>query len=426
MQMKDLVKRNIIAIDLKSFFASCECVERGLDPFTTPLIVCNPERNGSITLAVTPFLKQFGVPGRCRVYDLKKYNIPKSVKIIKAPPRMSLYIQKSKEVLSIYLEFVAKEDMHVYSIDEVFLDVTNYLKMYRMTTEELAITIINRIKEKTGLTTTAGIGPNLLLAKVAMDIEAKHNPNNIGVWAYEDIPTKLWTITPLSKMWGIGPRMEKNLNKLGLYTVGDIAHYDKNKLKDKFGVMGEQLWYHANGIDLSKISDFNGFVKDKSISHSQILFKDYNAENIQIIIREMIEVLSKRLRSSHRQTALIGLGIGYSKAYSGGFYHVHKLDTPTTSEKEIYNICLNLFDKYYDDLPIRKVSLSFGRLSEDNSIQLNLFESFEEVKKEQDEDKAIDELKNKFGKNSILKASSLLNDSTIKERNKKIGGHNAG
>ena len=420
------VKSNIIAIDLKSFFASCECIERGLDPFTTPLIVCNPERNGSITLAVTPFLKQFGVPGRCRVYELDKYPIPKDIKIIKAPPRMSLYIQKSKEVLSIYLEFVAKEDMHVYSIDEVFLDVTNYLKMYKMTTEELAVTIINRIKEKTGLTTTAGIGPNLLLAKVAMDIEAKHNPNNIGIWTYEDIPSKLWTITPLSKMWGIGPRMEKRLNKLGMYSIGDIAHYDKTKLKDKFGIMGEQLWYHANGIDLSKISDFNEVIKDKSISHSQILFKDYNEENIQIIIREMIEVLLRRLRASNRQTALIGLGIGYSKSYGGGFYHVHKIDTPTSSEKEIYDICLDLFDKYYEGFPIRKVSLSFGRLSKDDSIQLNLFESFEEIKKDKAENKAIDEIKHKFGNNSILKASSLLDDSTIRERNGKIGGHNAG
>lgn len=425
MQMKDLVKRNIIAIDLKSFFASCECIERGLDPFTTPLIVCNPERNGSITLAVTPFLKQFGVPGRCRVYDLVKYPIPKSVKIIKAPPRMSLYIQKSKEVLSVYLEFVAKEDMHVYSIDEVFLDVTNYLKMYKMTTLELAKTIINRIKDKTGLTTTAGIGPNLLLAKVAMDIEAKHSPDNIGVWTYEDIPTKLWPITPLSKMWGIGPRMEKRLNKLGLYSIGDIAHYDKNLLKDEFGILGEELWNHANGIDLSKISDFNGQIKDKSISHSQILFKDYNADNIEIIIREMIEVLAKRLRSSHKQTALIGLGIGYSKTYGGGFYHMQKLETHTTNEKTILEICLNMFDRYYENLPIRKVSLCFGRLADDNGIQLNLFEEFEEVKKNKQENEAIDEIKKKYGNNAILKASSLLSDSTIKERNGKIGGHNA-
>jgi len=373
--MENLYPRNnIIAIDLKSFFASCECVERNLDAFTTPLVVCDPNRNGAITLAVTPYLKKFGVPGRCRVYEL-----PKNIEIIKVPPRISLYIQKSKEVLSVYLEFVAKEDMHVYSIDEVFLDVTNYLKMYKMSTYELAETIIKRIKEKTGLTTTAGIGPNLLLAKVAMDIEAKHVSTNIAEWTYDDVPTKLWPITPLSKMWGIGSRMERNLNKLGLFTIGDIAHYDKNKLTEKFGIIGEELWYHANGIDLSKISDFNGQVKDKSISHSQVLFKDYNGDNIQIIIREMIDVLTKRLRANRKQTSCIGLGIGYSRAIGGGFYHMQKLDTGTTDEKIIYNVCQNLFDKYYEDLPIRKVSICLGRLSNDTGIQLNLFETYEQT-----------------------------------------------
>lgn len=419
------MENNIIAIDLKSFFASCECIELGLDPFTTPLIVCDPNRNGAITLAVTPFLKKFGVPGRCRVYELAKYNIPKYVKIIKAPPRMSLYIRKSKEVLSIYLEFVAKEDMHVYSIDEVFLDVSKYLKLYKKTSFELAEDIMKRIKEKTGLTTTAGIGPNLLLAKVAMDIEAKHNPNNIAIWSYNDIETKLWPITPLSKMWGIGPRMEKNLNKLGLFSIGDIAKFDKNKLKEKFGIMGLELWNHANGIDASKISDFNGQIRDKSISHSQVLFKDYNGDNVQIIIKEMIEVLTKRLRENNKQTSLIGLGIGYSKNIQGGFYHMQKLDAATTSEKVIYNICENIFDKYYENLPIRKVSISLGKLSDDTGVQLNLFESFENIKKEKNGNLAIDEIKNRFGNNSILKASSLLEDSTAIERNKKIGGHNA-
>lgn len=419
--MKDLYPNNsIIAIDLKSFFASCECVERNLDPFTTPLVVCNPNQKGAITLAVTPYLKKFGVPGRCRVYEL-----PKNIKIIKAQPRMSLYIKKSKEVLSIYLEFVAQEDIHVYSIDEVFLDVSSYLKLYKMTTYELAQTILKRIKDKTGLTATAGIGPNLLLAKVAMDIEAKHVKNNIALWTYDDIPTKLWPITPLSKMWGIGSRLETRLNKLGLFKIGDIAKYDKNKLKEKFGVIGEELWYHANGIDLAKISDFNNQAKEKSISHSQILFKDYNGDNILIIIREMVEVLTKKLRNLKKQTSCIGLGIGYSKNIGGGFYHMQKLNTGTTDEKVIYEVCLNIFNRYYEELPIRKVSINFSKLTDDNSIQLSLFENFEEININRQETAVIDEIKNKFGENSLLKASSLLEDSTIKERNGKIGGHSA-
>ena len=200
--------RNIMCIDLKSFFAFVECVERGLDPYTTPLIVCNPEQKGAITLAVTPYLKSQGIPGRVRVYD-----IPKNITYVKVPPRMSLYQKKSKEVISIYLKYVAKEDLHVYSIDECFLDVTNYLKMYNMTDYELALTILNDIKESTGLVGTAGIGPNMLLAKISMDIEAKHTKDNIAKWTYDDVKTKLWNIKPLSKMWGIGTNLENRLNK---------------------------------------------------------------------------------------------------------------------------------------------------------------------------------------------------------------------
>lgn len=418
--MNELNKREIIAIDLKSFFASCECIERGLNPFKVPLVVCDPTRNGAITLAVSPYLKNLGVKGRCRVYEL-----PKNIKIIKAPPRMSLYIKKSKEVLSIYLEFVSSEDMHVYSIDEVFLDVTDYLKLYKMTTLELAQTILKRIEAKTGLTATAGIGPNLLLAKVAMDIEAKHVKDNIAIWTYDDVKTKLWNITPLSKMWGIGSRLEKRLNKLGLYKIGDIANYDKNKLRDKFGIIGEELWNHANGIDLAKINDFNYIPKDKSISHSQVLFKDYDENNIMLIIKEMIAVLSKRLRDSKKHTSLIGLGIGYSRSVGGGFYHMQKLDTATDDEEFIYRICENIFDKYYEYLPIRKVSLCFSKLSNNVGIQLNLFENNEETTQKIEENAAIDEIKNKYGANSILKASSLLEYSTAKTRNQKIGGHDA-
>lgn len=415
------VKRNILAIDLKSFFASCECVERGLDPFTTPLVVCDPTRNGAITLAVTPYLKKFGVPSRGRAYAL-----PRNIKIIKAPPRMSLYIQKSKEVLSVYLEFVSSEDMHVYSIDEVFLDVTNYLNMYKMTDYELAKKIMNRIKEKTGLTSTAGIGPNILLAKVAMDIDAKHVKDNIAKWTYEDIPNKLWPITPLSKMWGIGPRMELKLNRLGLNKIGDIATYDKNKLKEKFGVMGEELWYHSNGIDLSKISELNNFnPKEKSISHSQVLFKDYNEDNVTIIIKEMIEKLAKRLRQDKKLTSCIGLGITYSKEYNDGFYNIQKLDNGTYDERLIYETCLNIFDKHYNGLPIRKVSVTFARLTDDDGIQLNIFETPEEITINRQKDDVIDDIKKRFGENSILKASALLKDSTAIERNNKIGGHNA-
>ena len=413
------VKRNIMCIDLKSFFASCECVERGLDPFKVPLVVANKKQgNGAITLAVTPALKKQGIPGRVRLYD-----IPQNIKYEIVPPRMKLYIEKSKQVVSIYLDYVAPEDLHIYSIDECFLDVTDYLKLYKKTDYELAEEILKTVEEKTGLTATCGIGPNLLLAKVAMDTEAKKYKNGIAKWTYDDVEKKLWSITPLSKMWGIGPRMEKKLNILNIYTIGELAHYDKNILKDKFGVMGLELWNHANGIDLSKISDFKVTPKDKSYSHSQVLFKDYDGNNVKLIIAEMVDVICARLRASGKESRVIGFGIGYSKDVDGGFYHSIKLETSTDSPREITNICFLIFDRYYNNLPIRKVSISCGGLTKKSGVQLNLFDSIENKNEEVKVNTAMDEIKSKFGKNSIVKARSLLPDSTAIARNEKIGGH---
>lgn len=411
-------KRNIIAIDMKSFFATCECIERGLDPYTTPLVVAEPNRNGAMTLAVSPYMKTLGVNGRTRIYE-----IPSKIKYITAPPRMSLYAKKSREVVSIYLDYVSKEDLHIYSIDECFLDVTDYLNMYKKTDYELAKEIMDTIKSKTGLISTAGIGPNMLIAKVAMDIEAKHCPDNIAKWTYDDLKEKFWPITPLSKFWGIGRRMEKNLNAMGIQSIGDLAKYDIKKLKNKFGIIGEELWNHANGIDYSKISDFNHLTRDKSYGHSQVLFKDYDGDNIGLIIKEMIEVLTVRLRKNKKKATVIGFGIGYSKNYGGGFYHSKKLPTPTNDEDYIYSICKSMFSSFYEDYPIRKVSINLGGLVDNNTEQLNLFEDYIETKKKDNINETVDSIKNKFGKNSILKASSLLKDSTIKERNKKIGGH---
>ena len=264
-------EKHILCIDLKSFFASVECVERHLDPFTTPLVVANKRQgNGAITLAVTPYLKAQGIPGRTRLYQ-----IPKNISYQIVPPRMKRYIQKSKEVISIYLDFVAKEDLHIYSIDECFLDVTSYLHYYQKTDVELAEEILKTIEQKTGLTATCGISHNMLLAKLSMDIEAKKYKNGIAKWGKEDIETKLWPVTPLSKVWGIGNRLEKRLNNLGIYTMYDLAHANPQILEKKFGIIGRELWEHANGIDNTVISKINHTPKEKSISHSQVLLKDY-------------------------------------------------------------------------------------------------------------------------------------------------------
>ncbi len=412
-------ERHFLCIDLKSFFASCECIERNLDPFTTPLVVANKNQGqGAITLAVTPYLKAQGIKGRTRLYE-----IPKNIKYTIINPRMKLYMEKSASVVSIYLDFVAKEDLHIYSIDECFLDITHYLNLYKKPDEEIALDILNTIHEKTGLTATCGIGPNMLLAKVAMDIDAKHQENCIAKWTYQDIQTKLWPITPLSKMWGIGSRLEKRLNALHIFSIGDLAQYDQNKLKEKFGIMGLELWNHANGIDTSQIIDFSKLAKDKSFSHSQVLFKDYYADNVKLIIEEMVDVITARMREKNYESSCIGLGIGYSKIIQDGFFHNTKLEVPTNDANIILKTCLLLFDRYYTNLPIRKITISCSRLSKQMGTQLTIFENYEEIQKKQKYNQTIDEVKQKFGKNSLLKASSLLPDSTAISRNQKIGGH---
>lgn len=411
-------ERNILCIDLKSFFASVECVERNLDPFTTPLIVADPSRKGgAITLAVTPYMKTLGVPSRGRVFE-----IPKNIKYITAPPRMSLYVKKSKEVINCFLDFVSKEDMHVYSIDEAFLDVTDYLKLYKMDDVTLAKTIMARIKEKTGLTSTCGIGPNLLLAKVALDIESKHSPDFIAKWTYEDVKTKLWNITPLDEMWGIGSKTMKKLNDLGIYKVGDINKYSKDFYKKRFGVLGEELYLHANGIDNSNIKDDKYEIKNKSYGLSQILYKDYTPEEAILIIKEMCETICKRLRNNKKVCGVVGFGIGYSRSVGGGFYHSKKLSESTDNENVIFSVCKSIYDSYIEEEPIRKVSISLGKITDNNYVQLNLFEEVNETINEIPI--VVDEINKKFGDNAILKASSLLNYSTIKVRNKKMGGHN--
>lgn len=411
-------ERNILCIDLKSFFASVECVERNLDPFTTPLIVADPSRKGgAITLAVTPYMKTLGVPSRGRVFE-----IPKNIKYITAPPRMSLYVKKSKEVINCFLDFISKEDMHVYSIDEAFLDVTDYLKLYKMDDITLAKTIMARIKEKTGLTSTCGIGPNLLLAKVALDIESKHSPDFIAKWTYEDVKTKLWNITPLDEMWGIGSKTMKKLNDLGIYKVGDINKYSKDFYKKRFGVLGEELYLHANGIDNSNIKDDKYEIKNKSYGLSQILYKDYTPEEAILIIKEMCETICKRLRNNKKVCGVVGFGIGYSRSVGGGFYHSKKLSESTDNENVIFSVCKNIYDSYIEEEPIRKVSISLGKITDNNYVQLNLFEEVNETINEIPI--VVDEINKKFGDNAILKASSLLNYSTIKMRNKKMGGHN--
>jgi DNA polymerase V len=411
--------RTFMCIDLKSFFASCECIDRGLDPFTTPLVVASTTQGqGALTLAITPCLKKQGIKSRGRLYE-----IPKDVKYMIVDPRMKLYQEMSAAVISIYLDFIDFTDLHVYSIDECFLDVTSYLKYYGKTDVELAEDILKKIENDTGLTANCGIGPNMLLAKIAMDTEAKKYKNGIAKWTMEDVPKKLWKINPLSDMWGIGPAMEKKLNTLGMYSVGDVANHDKEDLQKRFGIMGVQLWRSCNGLDESVISDLRVPPKEKSFSHSQMLHKDYFKSNIGILVAEMVEVVCTRLRAFNYDCQLVGFGLGYNKYVTGGFYHSIKLEAPTRDPKVILKVCNHMIEEYYDGSAIRKIMISLGKLSQNNSLQLNLFTDFEKQQRDEKLNQSVDKVKLKFGKNSLVKASALLEDSTIMERNEKIGGH---
>lgn len=414
------LNKNILCIDLKSFYASVECVLRGLDPYKTPLVVADKSRgDAAIVLAVTPYLKAKGIPSRLRVFEL-----PKNIDIIYARPSMKTYMEYSALVVGIYLNYISDDDLYVYSIDEAFLDVTNYLKMYNKTDYELAKEILGKIEEKLGLTATCGIGPNMLIAKLAMDIEAKKKNNNIAKWGYDNLEEKLWNVEPLSKMWSIGSRYEKKLNLMGLTKIGDIAKYDPKKLKQKFGILGEELWYHTNGIDLSLVQDKHKIrSKPKSFGISQVLFRNYNEKEILTIFLEMIDEVTRRLRISKKSAKTISLGISYSKEFEGGFYRQVTLDSPTNSETTIYNEVVNLFDMYYEGYPIKKVAVSLSSLTDQNIYQYSIFEDGEKILKEKQLQSSVDKIKFKYGKNSITRAVSEEEHSTAKDRNNQIGGH---
>ena len=271
--------KTIAVIDLKAFYSFVECIDRGLDAWSTPLVVADKERGkNTIVLSVSPFLKERGVPSRLRIRDL-----PKEYDYVYAVPRMKRYIEKSAEVVRIMMDYVSEEDIHVYSIDEAFLDITSYLNYYKMTPLQLVSRIIQTIKEKTGLQATAGIGDNFFLSKVALDIYAKHEKNGIATMRQKDVKTKLWPISPLTKIWGIGERTAVKLHSLGIYNMGDLANADKDFIHSHFGIMGDQLISHANGIDESDIHEVY-VPKSTSVTVGQVLFRDYNMHEVDICL----------------------------------------------------------------------------------------------------------------------------------------------
>ena len=281
------MNRYYLCIDLKTFYESVECVERGLDPFNTNLVVADPDRGrGTICLAVSPKMKMLGVKNRCRVFE-----IPPNIKYIMATPRMKKYIEYSANIYGIYLKYFSKDDIHVYSIDEAFMDVTNYLKLYKVNAIELAKTIIKDIFKTYGITATAGVGTNMYLAKIALDITAKHSSTNIGYLDEEKYKKELWHHKPLSDFWQIGKGIERRLNKLRLFDMYDIATTDKKRLYKEFGINAEYLIDHSFGKESCTIADIKKYKpKTNSITNSQVLFEDYSFDKARLVLKEMVEI----------------------------------------------------------------------------------------------------------------------------------------
>ena len=494
--------RNILCIDLKSFFASVECVERNLNPLNTNLVVADYTRTEkTICLAITPSLKQYGLGGRARLYEVLekvkeinntrrkennyhkftsksfidselKQDKSKKLAFIIAKPHMKKYMTYSTNIYKIYLKYLSKDDIYVYSIDEIFCDLTPYLKIYNLSPKELISKMIKDVYDTTGITATAGIGTNLYLAKIAMDIEAKHmEPNEYGVRiAYLDEMSyrkKLWNHTPLTSFWRVGPGISKKLNEHNMYTMGDVAKCsleNENLLYDLFGVNAEVLIDHAWGYEPVTIKDIKSYKPEsQSISEGQVLHEPYNYEKTILILKEMLDNLSLELVSKNMIASELVITIIYDVSnlknkklnYQGPVVldnygrkmpkYAHgtiRLDYKTSSSRIIINEGIELFNKIIDPrLLVRKIYVVASNIKDDTNIntinkkeQLNLFtyestntnniKELEDNKNDINLEKTILTIKDKYGKNSIVKAMDLSSGATRIERNKSVGGHN--
>lgn len=420
-------QKSFICIDLKSFYASVECVERGLDPFKTNLVVADPTRSQStICLAITPAMKKLGVKNRCRIHE-----IPAGIEYITAMPRMQLYIDYSARIYSIYLRYVSKEDIHVYSIDECFMDVTNYLSLYHMTGKEMAVELMDAVMKETGITATAGIGTNLYLAKVAMDIVAKHVEDHIGILNEISYRQQLWDHRPLSDFWRIGSRTEKKLAGYGIHTMGDIAYTSVTSeewLYKMFGIDAELLIDHAWGLESCDIHDIKNYhTEEHSLSNGQVLMRNYSFEEAAVVVREMTDVLVLDLVSKGLITGSVTLWIAYDHRYERPSSHgTVRLTSLTNSSSTIMDEVDKLYQKITDrHTGIRRIEICANRVMPEGYLQYDLFTDPATVEKEKNLQQAILDVKKRYGKNAIMRGANLLDCSTYRERNNQIGGHRA-
>ncbi len=418
------MQRSYLCIDLKTFYASVECVERKLNPFSTNLVVADPSRGkGAICLAISPKMKMLGIKNRCRIFE-----IPPNIKYITAIPRMKKYIEYSANIYAIYLKYFSKEDIHVYSIDEAFIEVTKYIKLYKKTPIELAQTVIRDIHNTYGITATAGIGTNMYLAKIALDITAKHSINNIGYLDEEKYRKELWHHKPLSDFWQIGRGIENRLKKMRIYNMYDITQCNPKRLYKEFGVNAEYLIDHAWGKETCTIEDIKKYKpKSNSISNSQVLFEDYTFEKARTILKEMVELASLKLIENNLVTDTVQLYIGYSKDIIKSTGGTQKISNYSNVYSELVKGMLSIYDRTTNrQVGIRRIGINFAKVIEKEDVQLNLFINQENIDKERKLELTINSIKNKIGKNSILRGMNLQEESTTIVRNKLIGGHNSG
>ncbi len=454
-------QRWYIAIDLKSFYASVECFERGLDPLTTNLVVADESRTDkTICLAVSPSLKAYGIPGRARLFEVKaklekvKQRTGKEVEFIIAPPRMAEYIKVSTLCYNTYLKYVAKEDIHVYSIDEVFIDVTGYLNTYHTTPHDLAMTMIKDVLSVTGVTATAGIGTNLYLAKIAMDIVAKHmDPDEDGVriatLTEESYKRELWGHKPITDFWRIGRGTARRLAKNQMYTMGDIAReslQNEDYLYKLFGIDAELLIDHAWGIETATMQDIKSYKpSSNSLSSGQVLKEPYPVDKARIIVSEMTDLLVMDLIEKKLVSPSFTLLINYDResvdngSYDGDTvidyygrevpkpaHGTANFNTQTNSANVILEHVLELYDFIIDPkLTVRRITISANALSHEADVyqQFDIFTDPEKQEQERKLQNAMLEIRTKYGKNAVLKGTSFLDGATTRDRNNQIGGH---
>ena len=397
-----------LCIDLKSFYASVECVERGLDPMTTNLVVADPERTDkTICLAITPAMKALGIKNRCRVFE-----IPNGVNYITAPPRMQKYIDYSAQIYAIYLKYISKDDIHVYSIDEAFMDVTDYLPLYGLTAKQLGQRIMQDIYNQMGIRATCGIGTNLYLCKIALDITAKHSGDFIGELDEETFQKTLWNHRPLTDFWRIGAGTVSRLASVGIMTMRDIAQAKEDLLYHLFGIDAELLIDHAWG----------------SISSGQVLMCDYSYEDGKLVVKEMMDLLCLDLVEKGLVTNSITLHVGYSNRLNVKSAHgTASLPLETNADILLVPEVERLYERIVNPLyPVRRFNLSCNRVIPEEYRQYNLFVDNDELERNRKIQKAVLEIKNKYGKNAVLKGMNLQEAATTQERNQQIGGHKSG